>query len=271
MAGDAQGGRPVNGRHRLVYSLEWLDARFQSLDLGEREVWFYCKTSPQSTSVGCYRQSVAVACEEIGNIDAETFERRRDRVCDMFGWQFDRTTKVLYIPEWLEQNPPQSPNVVTSWRKLLTNVPDCQPKYEAVEAIHRYLKDKTQAFRQAFGSYRVSLPEAFAESKAQSQPQQGSEIRDPRFREQGAGALRRKSGSDEKPADAGRENGVTNGRQAKLETLARKCLKFADPNGELETLLDTFYTVARSEHVLDVPRAEALMAVTAALAERRSM
>ena len=55
------GAMPDMGRWRRVYSAEWHIGPFQSLSDVERMVYFYCRTGPQSTSVGIYRISTAVA------------------------------------------------------------------------------------------------------------------------------------------------------------------------------------------------------------------
>ena len=42
---------------------------------------------------------------------------------------------MLWMPNWIHENPPQSPNVCVSWRKLLVNLPDSDLKFEAADAI----------------------------------------------------------------------------------------------------------------------------------------
>lgn len=149
----------LEGRWRRVYSHWWLQGAVQSLDDGERAAALYLLTGPQSTSVGCFRLSTAQAVEDLGNVGSDEFNRRRDRVCEVFGWQFDHVTRVLWMPEWIGQNPVQSANVVIGWRKLLSNVPDCAVKARAVEAIHAFLENAPEKFRRPFEGYHVELPE----------------------------------------------------------------------------------------------------------------
>lgn len=148
-----------SSRWRRVYSQWWLQASVQGLDDGERATALYLLTGPQSTSVGCYRLSTAQAVEDLGNVGADEFNRRRDRVCQAFGWEFDHPTRVLWIPEWIYENPVQSIQVVIGWRKLLSNVPDCAVKARAIEAIHAFLlANAPEKFYAPFDGYHLELP-----------------------------------------------------------------------------------------------------------------
>lgn len=229
----------ATGRYRRVYSLDWMQAAFQRLDDGERVVCLYLQTGSQSTSVGCYRLSTAVAAEELSNLTSEQFDARREVVCEAMAWSFDAETRVLWIPEWLARNPPQSPNVVTSWRKLLENVPDCAVKAAAVDAIHRQIKELPEAFGKAFGSYRVSLSKGSdiskAKPKSQASSHQGSGIRDlSGIRDQGAGALRA-DGSD------------VSDIPSEVATVARQLLDTYGSGADAQTDLDTFRHLWKQE------------------------
>ena len=159
------------GRWRRIYCNEWHSPAFQALSDPERQTYFYARTGPQSTSVGIYRISAAVAVEDIGNLTTIEFQQRLDTVIQVFNWRFDVTARVLWIPTWITENPPQSPNVAVSWRKLLANVPDCDLKFEAAAAIIQHLKDLPKAFLEAFGK---DFPKDTRISKAKPEAYQGS-------------------------------------------------------------------------------------------------
>jgi len=68
------------GRYRRLYMNEWHDPAFRALDDdGARVVRLYVTAGPQTTSVGCFRLSTAVAVEDLGG-SADEFERRLDVV-----------------------------------------------------------------------------------------------------------------------------------------------------------------------------------------------
>ena len=56
---------------------------------------------------------------------------------------------------------------------------------------------------------------------------------------------------------------------ARIETLARKTLTFTD-NGDMATVIDTMFTIARSEGLDDLSKTEALGGLNLALAEGRT-
>ena len=120
--------------------------------------------------------STAVAIEDLENLTGDEFQQRLAEVCQVYGWQFDPAVRVLWLPDWVERNPPQSPNVVASWVKLLRNVPDCAIKFDAIATITDHLKDMPEAFRKPFASYRASLSNSKAQPKAKAGSYQGSGI-----------------------------------------------------------------------------------------------
>ena len=64
-------------------------------------------------------------------------------------------------------------------------------------------------------------------------------------------------------------NLASNPRTARIETLARKTLTFTD-NGDMATVIDTMFTIARSEGLDDLSKTEALGGLNLALAEGRT-
>src|SRR5689334_17265587 len=145
---------------------------------GHRQVFFYVTTGPQATSVGIWRLSFATAAEDMGNLTADEFAERFAVVCDAFGSEFDPIARVVWLPNWLEENPPQSPNVVRNWIKLLNNVPKCRIKSDALEGITQYLREFPETFSKHFESYVQSVSRAKRISKAKPKAYQGSGSRD---------------------------------------------------------------------------------------------
>jgi hypothetical protein len=252
------------GRWRRVYSNDWHDAAFQGLSDAERVVWFYLKTGPQSTSVGIFRVSAAVAVEDIGNLTATEFQHRLDVVVRAFGWRYDMATRVLWIPNWLAENPPQSPNVAKSYRKLLANLPDCDLKAEAALSIGRQLKDFPQAFLEAFGKdFAKAFPQPKSKTESLPEPQTESNQGN---REQGI------QGSGRRGAGALRAVALNGSKDDKLE-LARRTVNVFDPNLTIDQLLDHFHHLRRTtkgQPGEDWTRASIVEALNVAISERRA-
>jgi hypothetical protein len=247
-----------DGRWRRIYSNSWHASAFQGLDDAQRVVYFYALTSPQSTSVGIYRISAAVAVEDMGgNLTAVEFDQRLDAVCEALSWRLDPYTRVLWIPTWLHENPPQSPNVCKSWRKLLGNLPDCDLKFEAAQAIFQSLKDFPQAFREAFGSlpkdFGISKSKPLAKPKAKplesrEQGNQGAAIRESETQRVGFGAEKN-------------EANPSNGVSSRLVAIAKETLKLTDPSQSLDDLVEAFGNVASHEGLRTFSRADARQAL----------
>jgi hypothetical protein len=268
----------IGGRWRRIPSLLWWEDRLQRLDNDHRVICFYAKTGPQSTSVGCYRMSTAVAVEDLGNVTPVEFDHRLSVVCEAFGWRFDVQTRVLWMPEWLAENPPQSPNVCKSWRKLLTNVPDCDVKFEAAHAVVRALRalpKNPQAFLEAFGE----LPKEWAISKAKPEAQPKASPKAKTDWNQGAvdqgiqgsvreraGALRAAGSEGQKPK-SGKTNGNLIDATSPLVTFAQRTLELT-PNGTVDEQVDTLQWLVRqqSDPRLDCKRTDAISALNIAKA-----
>jgi hypothetical protein len=254
------------GRWRRVYCLEWHEAALQGLSDAERVVYFYAKTSQQSTSVGIFRMSTAVAVEDLGNVTSVEFDYRLDRVCQAFEWRFDPVTRVLWIPNWIHDNPPQSPNVCKSWRKLLANLPDCDLKYEAVAAVAHALKDMPLAFRETIATLPKDSRISKAKPKPKTEANQGAGEQGIR----GSGDQRTRTGSRTTTTSEPINGGASTEVPAHLLKTARQTLKL-NPGGTPEGKVDAFKDIHRSNGGGNVDTPDVLAALNVALAERRTV
>jgi hypothetical protein len=250
------------GRYRRIYSNEFHAAAFQGLTDAERVVYFYCRCGPQSTSVGIYRMSAAVAVEDLGNLTTVEFDQRFSTVCEAFGWVFDAPTRVLWMPGWIFENPPQSPNVCLSWRKLLGNLPDCELKFEAARAIFQSLKDLPKGFAEKFGSLPKDWSQTKASPKASPKPlhdvMQG--IRD--SGNQGSGKQR--TGALRAVARKTKTNdeSLVPHPDERVMRIAGELLKTTPQDATTDYLIDAVQNVCLRELKINVGRSMALVALT---------
>ena len=61
----------------------------------------------------------------------------------------DWGARLVWVPKSLKHNRPQSPNVVLSWRTMWVELPECDLKREAYQAMKRFFAEH-QAFAKAF-------------------------------------------------------------------------------------------------------------------------
>jgi hypothetical protein len=248
-----------------VYVNEWHHPDFRRLNAAARVVRLYVTAGPQTTSVGCFRLSTALAVEDLGGT-SEEFEELLETVCETFGWAWDPLARVVWIRDWFEANSPASPNVVASWAKLLRNVPACAVRDEAVASITASLKNLTPAYREPWTDLSKSFRRSEVRPEVQPETNQragsrGSEIRGEREQ----AALR--AGAVEKTAKT--TNGST--LDDRMLKIAHEALKFGDPNGPIDALVDTFHSCKHGSGIeTDIKRADVIAVLNVAIAERRS-
>lgn len=253
-------------RYKRVYANDWHDPRFRRLNDGARVVRFYVAAGPQTTSCGCFRLSTALAVEDLGGTP-EAFEDLLATVCEAYEWAWNPLSRVVWIRDWFENNPPASPNVVASWAKLLRNVPPCDVRDEAVASIAASLKNLTPPYREPWAELSKSFRRTEVRPEVQPETNQVSGIRDSGIqgnREQARVA--RKAATNGKTTT---KTGLTpDGRMLKF---ARQALELGDPNGDRRLLVDTFYSCKNASGVReDVHPDDAMAYVNLALAERRT-
>jgi hypothetical protein len=146
------------GRWRRFTCRWWLDGRRLELNECEQLVYVYLKTGPLTNAIGLYRMVPAAAAADFPRWTVAKCRRHFDRVRSAFTWEYDAATALLYLPEWMQENAPQSPNVVKSWRAQFAELPDCQLKAKAAEVVAGFLKSYSDAFLKNFGEV---TPEGF--------------------------------------------------------------------------------------------------------------
>jgi hypothetical protein len=149
-AADRRGDAIISGgRYRRVRSRLWVEPAFVGLSDAEKLVALYMLSGPQTTATGVYRLSPASAAEDLKS-STPAFQRRLALVLHAFGWHYDADVRVLWIPNWIEENPPQNPNQVQSWRSAFDEIPTCALKVEATGAILAFLESKGEPFAKPF-------------------------------------------------------------------------------------------------------------------------
>jgi hypothetical protein len=262
------------GRWRRWYCADWHEAAFKGLTWRQRVIAAYVRTGPQSTSVGIFRLSAAVAVEDLaGDLTSVEFDFDLDVVCQAFGWRFDAPTRVLWMPEWLEMNPAQSPNVCDAWRKLLSNLPECELKYEAWAAVYATVQGMKESFRSSFGTLPKEGLKGFRKKASQKASQIGPHQGSRGSGDQGISGEREKvarfaRAGERKPpdADASASTDASSELPAYLVQATKQTLKLTSPKQPLADLCDAVRQTLRHEkHPGDVTTETLKQAITAEL------
>jgi hypothetical protein len=149
----------------------WVDEKFRSLSPLEpsgQALWFFLLTGPHTGPIpGLFRAGRAALAEELG-WTPEAFDKAFREVFGKGMVKADWEARVVWIPNGLKCNPPQSPNVITSWRSEWQVIPECRLKDEAYDVLKSTAYTAGEAFRKAFDK-------AFVKPSVKAMPNQEQE------------------------------------------------------------------------------------------------
>lgn len=166
-------------RYRKIDVRVWNDGKFRSLSApppNAQTLWLYLLTNPDTTSIpGLFCAGEAALSEALRWPLAgfrKAFVELMEKGMVKASWQ----DRVVWIPNAIRYNPPESPNVVLAWAKAWDNVPECPLRAEALEHLRRFVQTLRPAFLKAFTEgFAEAFPEAFQEDSSQPSPNQNQE------------------------------------------------------------------------------------------------
>ena len=169
-------------RYRKVEVSTYSDEKFRNLSplppCGQG-LWLYLMTGPHTIAIpGLFRAGRAGLAEELG-WPVEAFDGAFQELLAQGMVKADFDHRVVWLPNAIKHNKPQSPNVVTSWAAGLELIPECGLKTAAIAGIGAFLDTLNSAYSQAFGAICKSSPEcsgkALGMTKANQEQEQEQE------------------------------------------------------------------------------------------------
>jgi len=155
----------------------WSDAGFRELSPippSGQGLWFFLLTGPHTSAVpGLFRSGRAGMAEELG-WSVENFDRYFDEVYQKGMAKADFNARLVWLPNAIKHNRPESPNVVRSWRQELDVLPECPLKNEAIEHLREYLTHMGVAFVSAFNE--ILTPQTKPSSQIPANSENTSDI-----------------------------------------------------------------------------------------------
>ena len=140
-------------RYRKIEVKTWTDERFRDLSPIQpsgQGLWFFLLTGPHTGPIpGLFRAGRAAMAEEL-DWDIEAFDKAFQEVSQKGMAKADFKSRLVWLPNALKHNKPESPNVVRSWRVELDLLPECGLKNEAIARIREALESIGQPYVQAF-------------------------------------------------------------------------------------------------------------------------
>lgn len=127
----------------------WNDGKFTSLSDSGKLVFLMLLTHPNMTQLGAMRASIAGLAEELG-WEARRFGRAFDESKSAGMVEHDARACLIYLPNFIKYNRPESPNVVKAWVKASLLLPECALRERILATAKGFLEVLSEGFQQAF-------------------------------------------------------------------------------------------------------------------------
>jgi hypothetical protein len=166
--------------YRKIDSRIWNDEKFTGLSERAQLCFFFSLTHPNTTMLGTLRgtitglaselfakhkKSSAGVLEGFGEALLEAYTEGFRELIGKGLVRYDDRACLLWFPNFLKYNPPESPNVIRAWPRVYDLIPECELKHTVYGRIEAYVKDLTEGFRKAFA-------EGFGKPLSKSMPNQ---------------------------------------------------------------------------------------------------
>lgn len=135
-------------------------------------LWLYLLSCPLSTNVpGIFRAGEAALAEDLG-WELEAFRKVFLEVIREGLAKYDAAARVVWLPNAIKYNTPESPNVVKSWRNPWDEIPECALKNEAWRVLKVFVEDIGEGFAKAFAK---ACPKPLANQEQKQEQEQQKE------------------------------------------------------------------------------------------------
>lgn len=178
-------------RYRKLDLRVWSDEKFRELSAlppSGQSLWLYLILGPQTTNIpGLFESSEVAMADRLGwSLEAfrEAF-REVSREALPEGCldpqkqpmaKADWKARLVWLPNALQYNRPESPNVVVSWGTVFDELPECDIKREAYQSLKAFAEGLGEAYSKAFDkAFRKPSPKAMPNQKQEQKQIQEQE------------------------------------------------------------------------------------------------
>jgi hypothetical protein len=154
-------------KYRKVDVKVWNDTKFNSMSERGKLIFLFLMTHPNLMMLGAMRATVPGLAAEI-HIPLEGFQEAFKEVIQKGMAKYDETACLVWLPNFLKYNRPESPNVVRSWAEAYDLLPESALKDVIIQRLKGFIEGLSEAFRKAFAEAFQELPEAFPKGYRES-------------------------------------------------------------------------------------------------------
>lgn len=148
------------GKYRKVDPYIWNDHKFRSMTTQGQLAFFFLLTHPHMTSLGAMRATIPGLVSELPKVSEKAFREAFAKGMAIA----DEEACFLWLPKFLNYNPPESPKVVIAWCKAFQLLPECELKNQLILHVKDFLK-----------GYSIGFQEAYAKGMPKTMPYQEQE------------------------------------------------------------------------------------------------
>jgi hypothetical protein len=180
----------AENRFRKIEIRMWTDQKFRKLSPmppSGQSLWFYLLSGPHTGIIpGLSKARRGGIADELA-WTLEGFDTAFKEITSQQMAEADWQAGVVWIPNAIKCNPPQSPNVITAWRTAWPLIPECDLKTKALEAMRSIASVWEQAYCDRF-SREFGKPSGKPSAKPSRKPSAKAMSNQEQEQEQLAGA-----------------------------------------------------------------------------------
>lgn len=165
-------------RYRKISPKIWNDAKFRGLSDNAKLVFFMLLTHPQTSAIGTLRAYIQGLAPEIGWTE-KAFREAFAEVLKKGMVKASENDGLIWLPNFMKYNMPESPNVLKSWAPSLDDCPECTLKDEIFLTVKAFAEGLSKAFGQAFAQAFAAPSPNQEQEQEQKQEQEEEDAGDP--------------------------------------------------------------------------------------------
>lgn len=160
----------MGGWYRALNVGIWGDAKFRCLSWRAKLLFIYLLTGSHTDGLpGLYAVGAAALAEALGQTVEEllaTFAELRSLGLALADWD----ARVVYQPNAIRHQPPNNPNHLASWMKMLRRIPECELKDAWLEQLTRWAAAAGKRYVQALDAGRETVCQTVTDTVAPPHP-----------------------------------------------------------------------------------------------------
>lgn len=175
----ARSTQAATGKYSKVTRKIWRSPDFQSLSPmppSGQGLFLYLLTCPELTAIpGVILAGKAALAEALG-WSPKAFEEAFDEGFRKGMAKADWKLRLVWLPNALRHNAPESPNVVRHWGKAFDELPECDLKVSIFQSVREFMEGLGQGFAKAFReAFREPSPNQEHEPEQEQEQEQKEE------------------------------------------------------------------------------------------------